>query len=405
MAAIVYFCVVLVLVVNIDQSNLEVNAVNHFKNKNLYQISDNLYGETETMFFSEKNSVDILNDFVTGLAVNFESEYYKATWQPIGISNFKGDVIFDAYYESGSNKSPYVVNNKSYKDIKSIQLNSNVFDMNQVQISVGKKFDNDDYIFDKYNNNIPVILGSELDGVYQLGETLDILYYRKEFKGEIIGFLDSSQKIMTTKEPETILDRYIILPIMRFTEVPAITKENKIFVIASLLSQTNGRIVTDATPLEIRKKLDEIATKANFKEFSVIGANGIAINSIVRMTETNRSTLFVCVIAIFTISTILFMYTTAITIRKNVETYKVLLISGFSLEQIYKMVGYKLILTSVVGSILPIIPLLFIVQNPFNLLLNYLFAVLISSLLMLVIITMFTRRTFNRIDIVQKLKG
>ncbi|KPV58862.1 ABC transporter ATP-binding protein [Paenibacillus sp. A3] len=403
-ASIIFGSLLLILTININQTNIEVGVTNNFKGKNLYQISDNLYNEKEKEFFSNPNSIKILNDFSKRVNAVSAFKYYNGVEQPIDIANFEGDPIFDAYYESGGNQPARKIGNKSYRFIKSVQLNQTVFDLNQIQLSQGEAFKEDAYVFNANKDTIPIIIGSDYNGVYKVGDTLDILYYWKPFIGVVVGILEPSQKVLKVgSEPELLLNRYMILPMLQFEQSPP--KMDGIFLKALLLSKVNGKIVTELTPIQVRNTLEDIGDKTGFHDFAVIGASGIAIDSIISFTEINRNLLMVFSLVLFATVIILFVVITRITINKNIDIYKVLLISGISMEQMVRIVKRQAILLQLIGYIPPLLLLALTLKDPLFIIVNYVVAVGISILIMWFVIGRYTQKYFDKLDIVQQLKG
>lgn len=398
-----------VLIINIDQSNAETSTARNFKDKNLYQISDSLIDEKEELFFQEKANYDILHNFSNALSESTVFDYYSAIWQPIGIADFKGDLIFGAYYETDSNQPPYDINGKSYSSVKSMRFNKTVFELNDIQLKSGRGFESEEYIFDKNNTIMPIILGADYSKLYAIGDHIEVEYYQKEFKGIIIGFLSPFQKVMTTNEPEILLDRYMILPVMDFKELPtSMVKSNfddEFFFKATLLTNSNGEIITEDSPLEIREILDQITMETGFSEFSIIGANSVATDLLFKMTKQNKTLLYVVTFLLFIMMTIIFIFTIHLKIKRNVDSYLVLLISGLNFNHIYKIVRFEFILTNIIGSIIPILLLLYLTKGSTIMLINYLFITAIFIVVSMIPINVMIKKTFNQIDIVQRLKG
>ncbi|WP_127534368.1 ABC transporter ATP-binding protein [Paenibacillus kobensis] len=409
LSALIFSLLILVLVVNVHQSKIEIDSVSHFKDKNLYKISDNLYNEKETEFFSKSDSNSILNRFANSLANSSEFLYYNANWQPVEVSAFKGDIQFDAYYETGNNRAEYEYNNKKYRNIKSMQLSSNVFEMNNVTLSSGEFFSDNDYFYDEKREDLPVILGSDYSEVYKLGDRLDILYYQKSFTGTVIGFLTPNQTIMTSLDPQLVLNRYIVIPALFFDQSFSFHNEdvsaNPIFFKASLLSRINGNLISELSPLEIRNSLDAIKRTTGFTDFSVIGAKGTAINTIIKMTETNKSILYIGIFVSFVIIVLVSLVSMLFATRKNVDTYKVMLISGSNENHIYKIVGSQTLLIHLIVTIVPSLFLFSLINNSFDLLTNYLSYSLFASLFMTLTSVIIAKICFMKVDIIQQLKG
>lgn len=405
----IFLLLLVVLIINLDQSNLETSTARNFKDKNVYQISDSLIEDKETLFFQNKSSYDILHNFSNRLSKNMMFDYYSAIWQPIAVEDFKGDTPFLAYYEPGDLQDPYVMNGKSYSNVKSMRLNQTVFQLNNVQLASGKEFEEEAYIYHRNNDTVPIILGADYSKFYEIGDEIDIDYYDKEFTGIVTGFLKSFQTIMTNHGPEFQLDKYMILPVVNFSELPSSMlethSEDEFFYKATLLTNTNGNMITKYSPLEIKGILEQLATETGFAEFSIIGANSVATDLLYNMTKQNKHVLYIVTFLLFAIMTTVFIFTFHLKIKKNVDTYAVLLMSGLNLGHIYKMVRSEFILTKGIGSILPIILLLYLTKLSIVMLINYLFVFAVFMTISMLLMNIVIKKTFSQIDIVQRLKG
>ncbi|QKS44567.1 ABC transporter ATP-binding protein [Paenibacillus cellulosilyticus] len=331
--------------------------------------------------------------------------YYNSIWQPIEIADFKGDVHFDAYYENGSNQQPYEVKGKTYRAIKSLQLNAKVFELNHIEAEEGTLFSNNDFIFSNDDSSsIPVLLGSDYAGIYKPGDTIHILYYQRPYTGNVVGILSPSQKIITANDPERLLDRYIVLPSMSFDNHVNV-QAGRIFFKASLLSKINGIIITDLSPIELNKVMSTISNETHFNDFDIIGANSIAIKLLINMTEANRSLLLITAAISMIVVLLLFLWIISVVIRSNSSVYKVFLISGASFDQLYASTRNQFLLWVGISSFLPLFPLLILVSNPLYFVINYLLIDVVLCACFVIAIHLFIKRTFTRLNIVQQLKG
>lgn len=408
--SILFFTLIFIFVVNIDQANIEMKAANNFEGQNVYQISDELFGQKEKLFFNGTKGHDLLNEFNHTLSHTQEFTYYTATWQPIGVANFKGNQSFDPNYQNSGEATPlFDFNKKSYSSVLAIQANKAVFELNNLQIYKGSQFTKEDYM-NKENGSpiIPVILGSKYLDLYDIGSKLSILLYNKEVEGKVIGFLDSSQKILTANFPELILDNYIILPAIIFSEKPSIylrqNPKDELCVRASLLAGTDSLLLTKMSPVEIRKTMDQIATKTGFHEFRLIGADNLAINALIGMTKTNVVLIVIAIILLFFITLLTFLYALHLKVKKNINSYLVLLISGANILHIKRYVRDEFLLLALIGTIIPVVPLLILTSGSFSTLLFYLFISLGFVLLISKLIKHYINNVFTNIDIVQHLK-
>lgn len=407
-AAIIFFTLIFVLVINIEQANIETKTAKNFDNQNVYQITDQLINEREREFFSSGQGYDVLHNFINTLSKSQAITFYTATWQPIGLADFKGDDSFDPRYEHGGTTETYEINNSTYSTVKALHVNNPVFNLNNLQINSGRNFNLDEY---KYNENktIPVILGSDHSKSYKLGDKINIYIYGKELQGEIVGFLASSQKVMTANQPEIILDKYMLLPSLTFNDKPSETllndSNNELFVRASLLANTNSLILTETAPLEIRKFMEDIKTQTGFNDFQIIGANGLSMDALVSMIEANVTLIYILISLLFIITLAIFLYTISLKVRKNVDTYSVLLISGANMQHIKKYVRNEFVLITLIGVVIPIGPFLLITSTNTLLTINYLFVSFIFVLAISLLTRKYIDKVFTNLDIIQRLKG
>lgn len=395
------------LSINMQQAKLEVGTMSHFKNKQLYKISDGLINEEDVNFFAKPSNYDRLHDFSELMHASTQFQYYIANWQPIGISDFKGSAIFGAYYELGHSEQTSNRDGKEYSSIKSVQVTQNVFDLNVVQLQQGRTFDADEYILT--GDNIPIILGAEYAGVYQLGDQIDIDYYFQTFKGTVVGIVQPLQKIVTNSRPELLLDRYVLLPLMSLSDPPSYLNKNAVkypvFFKALLLTRANGMIISELDPLSIRKIVGSIAQKTGFDQFSIIGADSLRINTLVQMTEANQFTLLLVSSLMFVITMSILLLTLFIKTKKNVSTYKVLLISGATLNHVCLMISIQSFITYLIGSIIPCLITMILTGFSIPIFLTYLLLVLLLSLFMTIMTYLFVKKIFSKLDIVRELKG
>lgn len=407
--AILFFTLTFVLVINLNQTKIEIDIAKNFEGKNLYQLTDQLFGDKETAFFSTDQGFKILNKFNNTLSSEPRFAYYTATWQPIGVADFKGDSSFDPNYENGTTTSTHEYNNKLFSAVKAIFISEEVINLNHLQIDQGRAFNKEEYTYKENTKAVPVLLGSGYRGTYHLGDTMHIFIYLKELECQVVGFLDSSQKIMTANQPEVILDNYILLPTLKFSDglVDSLLRnpDNKLFIKASLLAKANSLILSESSPLEIRNILDEIAVSTGFRDFQVIGANSMAMNALVSMTKANILNIYILAVVLFVTTLLTFFYTLSLKTKRNVDTFIVMLISGANMRHIQKHVRNEFLLMSVIGVVIPILPFFYITGGSFSSLAMYLIGSLIIVLALTLLIGQYIKKIFADLNIVQRLKG
>lgn len=409
LVSIFFFTLIFIFVVNINQANIETKTAANFENLNVFQVTDELTGQKEKDFFNGPKGYDLLNEFNHTLSKSKEFTYYTATWQPIGVADFKGDQSFDPNYQySGETTSTHEINKKTYSFVLAVQANKSVFELNNLQIVRGREFNDTDYKYIGNSSPIPVILGSQYSSLYDIGSKFSFFLYNKEIEGKVIGFLDSSQKIMTANEPELILDKYILLPAINFSEKPSnyIRKNpnNELFVRASLLAGAGSLLLSKQSPVQMRKTMDQIAEKSGFHEFQLIGADGLVIDALVGMTKTNVVLIVITILILFVITSLSFLYALHLKVKKNIDSYLVLLICGANMDHIKNYIRNDFLLLAIIGTFIPVFPLLFLTSGSFTTLVFYLLFSLCFVLLISLLIKYYINKVFTSIDIVQHLK-
>lgn len=408
LVSILFFCLLYILIINIKQTDIEIKSARNFGDSNVYQVSDDLIGESEQKIFSKKKSFEVLNTFNQSLSGSSEFTFYSATWQPIYVTDFNGDKTFDPAYEYGDSTPPVELDGDVYHNVSALQINQPVFELNNLQILKGKQFSKEDYFYNTKSNYIPLILGNNYLNLYQQGDYIDIFLYDKKITGKVIGFLDSSQKIMTVTEPEVILDNYIILPNFNFKDnvLKSLLSNSSddLFVRAALLSTANSLILTGKSSLEIRQTMDYISKKTSFDKYQIIGANDLSIDALVNMTEINTHLVYLLCAILFLITLISFSMILWLKIKKNISVYAVLLISGANGSHIRRYIQTEFIIIATIGIIIAMVPFIIMFYNSINILIILLFTTIAFVIVFYLFIKYFVEWIFEKVDIVQRTK-
>ena len=328
-----FFLTMLITIISVNHTIIESDSLIKFKDKNAFHLVDDLVGEKEENFLSEPQNYNKLHSFSNELASSSYFTYYLENDQPIGVAEFQGKEFLNAFYESGEEPVVYERGHTIFNVVKSVQINKSVIEMNDLKLSEGRFFGDEEYLFTGREDYIPVILGFEYVGDYQLGDKIIIEHYSKITEAKIIGILEPSQHILDMyRNPDFLLDRYMILPTIYFDELPSTLIDrgeiDRVFLIASLFSVSNGIILTESSALEIRKQLSEVSERTNFYDFQIIGANSFKIDSLFALTQISHTNMIIIVVISFLIMLGLFLFTLTNKINKNLESYSVLLING-----------------------------------------------------------------------------
>ncbi|KZE59962.1 MULTISPECIES: hypothetical protein [Bacillus] len=306
-----------------------------FKNKNIYQLSDNLFDFKEEQFFSNPSELIKIKHFYMELNTTKDFLYLNTTLQPIGINKFKGNDTFLNGYEIGQVDKPYKINEKdeNYSTVKSVQLNKNIFSVSALKLQEGSLFKSSDFIYEEFKE-IPVLLGSDYSDVYKLGDIIEIDYVDKKLKGRVTGILDSNSVLPVRDQIEFNLDRYIILPELIIQQSPR-NSSDLIFQQRHYLQLINGQLLSVKDTLEIRKNMKRISQKTGFEDYIVIGANGLGIDIVFSMLKQSQNLLILFALLLFILCIL------SISIAYNIKwdivlrKYSIHLISGATINNIY----------------------------------------------------------------------
>lgn len=281
--------------------------------------------------------------------------------------------------------------------------------MNQIQLSDGQLFTSESYKYEK-DKKFPILLGSAYNGIYELGETIHIAYFFTDFKAEVVGFLKKDEKIMTNNEPEVMLNDYMIMPAINFSKLTNEQVRNsgfeRVFFIASLDVIRNSRLITTSSAMEIRKDLAQISDVTEFYDFSIIGADGLIMDSLFNMSKVNIKLIVVLNLLILLIINLSIYYVLKMKVKYNQSAYLVLLISGIDYQGIkgflFRELAYILAIATLVSLVLALI-ISFILGN-YRFVLYFVGLAIVTYVFLLVCCQQLVSKSFKNVDIIQMLK-
>ncbi|WP_285395803.1 hypothetical protein [Lysinibacillus sp. fls2-241-R2A-57] len=404
----IFSLVLFVMLININISKIEINSAKKFNNQNMYQITDMLINEREIEFFKEVQNYDVLNEFKNHILENNKVDVYSTVWQPIGLKEYPNDEKFAAYYESELSDALFDLDGNSYRASKAIQVNKSVFDYNVFEFAEGKRFDDSSYLYTPGNNSIPIILGSDYNKYYELNDKLELYYYGEHFVGEVIGFAKENTSIFTKQEPQQLINRFIILPSLSFSENPSELLRKKevgeTFVKALLLSQTNSNLVTQLNPLEVKKEIAEIEKVTGFSDYQIIGANSLSVNLLHTMIDSNQTIIYTISGVVFVLILIALYFLVKSTIKREFDTYLVYIINGITNNKIKQTIQVEFLTHTGIGIALALLLTVILLENT-SILSILVFAGLIVWLLLGVVANVLVSKLLATTNVIEKLKG
>ncbi|MGQ3480221.1 hypothetical protein [Paenibacillus sp. TY11] len=175
-------------------------------------------------------------------------------------------------YEDGRDSPALRLNNKEpYYATKAVQMNEQAFKNYSIEVDKGKPFSTDDFV-NKNNKEIPILLGSEYEEKYHIGDRITANYLMKDFTLVVKGFIQSNTLVYNSQFPQMYLDRYIVMPAQEFPS--PVNDDEFSFQKKHYHQLINGHIFSPENEYVVQNKLEEI------KDISVHLISGASMNQL-----------------------------------------------------------------------------------------------------------------------------
>ena len=190
------------------------------------------------------------------------------------LLDFLSQSEYPGYYDQSETELMDVMATYAIGNIASVfsgqglRMDENAMERFGLKASEGSLFRKEDFVFQKGQKEIPVLLGNAFSGKYHPGETLNG-YLFGEFQLRIVGILEENTTVLTerlqnyeTNEPEQ-LDHSVIAPYF-YMGAPG-TAEEQTFAINNYQEGINGTIVLplDASRSEINRTAKQVSSIFN----------------------------------------------------------------------------------------------------------------------------------------------
>lgn len=211
-------------------------------------------------------------------------------------------------------------------------------------IQEGQNFKKEDYYTDNHKE-IPAILGNDYIGVYKIGDTIDVMLQQDVYATyKVIGFLKPNSSAMVNGEL-IFLDRYIVSPSLNIRQLPEDIGE--LMYQGFLYLQKSNGIVKLSQGYKLQSFLSDLESlriKYNIFDIGILNYSMLEINSLKMLVYEDIEMLVILFIVMFTFSAISIISHMIILINASLYTYKVYLLSGYSIREIQRSIFYKLLL-------------------------------------------------------------
>jgi len=328
------------------------NLNNSFKSVNYYQMIDSFESqEQEDLYWSDKNNLTNLKKFYNLISESDYYSYLEMIFQPIEIIDFQGiDKMYSAYgHIVDITKTNFIIDNKTYSTIKNIMVNKETLENFKINIAYGRTFNNSEFYWENIESKVPIILGSNYEGIYSIGDIIKGNYYQMEVTFEVIGIMDEAAAII--REGNIIsLEDYILSPMFNIDDESVDYNFQRILY----LMKSNGTIVVQSENDFNRflVRLDNLKSQYNVFDINIIGMSTISVH-LLKLASQESIYLMVSlsiILSIFNIISISSIFTCKFI--KNKRDYGIYLLCGAKKRDIIKYLILEAFILVIVSHII-----------------------------------------------------
>lgn len=202
---------------------------------------------TFTRAMKEDGFLTRLKRFNHELRIADDLNYFEISEQQVeSWDHYDGKDIFVVAYDRDPSMKNQLIKTPAGQvyvtPLYSIQIDSRAYDyFLKNHLAIGKSFVNDDYYFQPDKTAIPCILGSDYSTVYNIGDTMRVVYLFKEINLKVIGFFDKTASIPINGSI-LYLDYYIVMPSLICNYNPT-NSEDEFFQIILYDQKNSGYLV------------------------------------------------------------------------------------------------------------------------------------------------------------------
>ena len=304
--------------------------------------------------------VQAVKRYYADLATDDRFKFYERIGQPISVGGFKGTDIFCYGYEHGGAVNIYEMHNmQQYTTVKQLALNFVAYQdflANQVADAIG--FTEEDFYLDE-SYILPVLLGAEYEGVYEVGDVIDCLYYGITTKYKVRGFLRQGACI-PRKGQMVYLDRYMVTVSPTVTLEPQ-SEDEAYWQGALYFHKLNGSVLLqDLTLPGFINVLEAYRLKHGMFELHIMTYPETAITSLRLLTYASTDILVLLAILLFVFVALVLVLGTILNLSQDRKNMRAMLVSGLTTSDLrkIKIAEFKLLYSG--GVILAAIAIFFL---------------------------------------------
>ncbi|QQB14367.1 hypothetical protein [Brevibacterium casei] len=240
----------------------------------MYGITDTLVDPDAFAAFREsREGLDSVARFYNELNDSAEMTFLSVFDQPISVVDFEGGAEFDASFGGGVDTGGEYIDEETGRrltDVKAFQMNEHAFDFHSLRLADGPGIDWSSV--DYQSRTIPVVLGADYTGIYEVGDVLESNYYFEDFSLVVGGFLSPDASIYYQGDLNTFIDDAIIVPYPPDLEQSAEQSQFFFGILAFAMIAGDLAVDTAVGSDDVLRHLGEIANRVGFDDFTVLNA-------------------------------------------------------------------------------------------------------------------------------------
>lgn len=320
--------------------------------ENMYGLVDTLQDPNDFSKFREDTaSINHIADFYNQLNRSEEFNFLSVFNQPLPVTDFKGGVQFDYGFDTELMKKGFYQDEQTGErlfDVKALQMNARTFSFFNLSVKKGTTIDWDTVNYD--SGVLPILLGSDYNGVYDVGDIIEGSLYFKKYQFKVVGILRENSSLFYQNDRNTFIDDHFIIPYP--TKLPKATEKDKEFYGILNFAMINGNIAAsrEMSTTELLNKLHDVSLKSNFSHYTLLSmpAYLIQFNFMYNIIQKNLSLIF-GVIALLSLALyIVLRCLDKVMIKRRLNIIKYFWIQGYRVRDInlivlrYTLIEYML---------------------------------------------------------------
>ncbi|MGS0764881.1 hypothetical protein [Syntrophomonas curvata] len=324
-----------------------------YKAEHIFHLYDPFNSENILRSFrNESDAEERLMRFHERLENNPYFRYLDLNSQSIYIQNYSGPKKFIKGYEDGRadlNK-PVDISGNLYSSVKGMQFSELVFTTFEPSLQSGRYFLSSEYNY-REDQPIPLILGSEYQEIYSLGDQLNIYFLGLHSRARVVGFFNKDSYVFLNGDI-CYLNRQMVMPSLEFV-YPALGTPIPDYLFAFYHVKTSGYVMSkDLNADEVQVLINQFCKECRLTGWQIEGTHVNNLDILNLESQAFFISFLIISVVVFLFTFISIMLSLSLKIKKNLHTYAIHLISGATPGDIKKAIAAETAFYLIIANIL-----------------------------------------------------